>query len=102
MANPKSEIRNPKDARNPKAEFRGPQKNAENSKEPDSWRFVFFVIFCGKPFPSSSFGFRPSDFSLAMPSHAAKPPPPSDFRDHIATADPEGRRKWLYPKKPKG
>src|SRR5258708_104176 len=26
----------------------------------------------------------------------------SDFRDHIATADREGRRKWLYPKKPKG
>jgi cytochrome c oxidase accessory protein FixG len=25
-----------------------------------------------------------------------------DFRDHIATADQEGRRKWLYPKKPKG
>jgi cytochrome c oxidase accessory protein FixG len=26
----------------------------------------------------------------------------ADFRDHIATADQEGRRKWLYPKKPKG
>jgi cytochrome c oxidase accessory protein FixG len=26
----------------------------------------------------------------------------SDFRDHIATADKEGRRKWLYPKKPSG
>jgi cytochrome c oxidase accessory protein FixG len=25
-----------------------------------------------------------------------------DFRDHIATADKEGRRKWLYPSKPKG
>lgn len=25
-----------------------------------------------------------------------------DFRDHIATADKDGRRKWLYPKKPKG
>ncbi len=25
-----------------------------------------------------------------------------DFRDHLATADQEGRRKWLYPKKPKG
>ena len=25
-----------------------------------------------------------------------------DFRNHIATADQHGRRKWLYPKKPKG
>jgi len=26
----------------------------------------------------------------------------SDFRDHISTADQEGRRKWLYPRKPGG
>lgn len=26
----------------------------------------------------------------------------NDFRDHLATADKEGRRKWLYPRKPKG
>jgi cytochrome c oxidase accessory protein FixG len=25
-----------------------------------------------------------------------------DFRDHIATADAEGRRQWLYPRKPRG
>jgi len=25
-----------------------------------------------------------------------------DFRDHIATADQTGRRKWLYPQKPRG
>jgi hypothetical protein len=25
-----------------------------------------------------------------------------DFRDHLATADKEGRRRWIYPKKPKG
>jgi hypothetical protein len=25
-----------------------------------------------------------------------------DFRDHLATADKEGRRMWLYPKKPRG
>ena len=25
-----------------------------------------------------------------------------DFRDHLATADPEGNRRWLYPKKPAG
>jgi polyferredoxin len=26
----------------------------------------------------------------------------SDFRDHLGTADEEGRRKWLYPKRPAG
>ncbi|MCU0770192.1 MAG: cytochrome c oxidase accessory protein CcoG [Verrucomicrobia bacterium] len=26
----------------------------------------------------------------------------SDFRDHLATADQEGRRLWLYPRKPHG
>jgi len=26
----------------------------------------------------------------------------SDFRDHIATADSEGRRKWIYPRKVNG
>ncbi len=26
----------------------------------------------------------------------------SDFRDHLSTADKEGRRMWLYPKKPRG
>src|SRR4051794_4715982 len=25
-----------------------------------------------------------------------------DFRDHLATADKQGRRLWLYPRKPKG
>jgi cytochrome c oxidase accessory protein FixG len=25
-----------------------------------------------------------------------------DFRDHLATADKEGRRRWLYPRKPHG
>jgi cytochrome c oxidase accessory protein FixG len=25
-----------------------------------------------------------------------------DFRDHLSTADKEGRRTWLYPRKPKG
>lgn len=25
-----------------------------------------------------------------------------DFRDHIATADQEGRRMWIYPRRPKG
>lgn len=26
----------------------------------------------------------------------------TDFRDHIATADKEGRRQWIYPRKPRG
>jgi cytochrome c oxidase accessory protein FixG len=26
----------------------------------------------------------------------------NDFRDHLATADKEGHRMWLYPKKPRG
>jgi cytochrome c oxidase accessory protein FixG len=25
-----------------------------------------------------------------------------DFRDHLATADKEGRRQWLYPRRPRG
>src|SRR5262245_16044874 len=25
-----------------------------------------------------------------------------DFRDHLASADPQGRRRWIYPKKPSG
>ena len=29
-------------------------------------------------------------------------PPADDFRDHIATADAEGRRRWLYPRKVHG
>jgi cytochrome c oxidase accessory protein FixG len=36
-------------------------------------------------------------------SRSGSPAPGAvDFRDNIATADPEGRRKWLYPKKPRG
>jgi cytochrome c oxidase accessory protein FixG len=26
----------------------------------------------------------------------------ADFRDHLSTADKEGRRQWLYPRKPRG
>lgn len=45
-----------------------------------------------------------------MPDPIEKPPATEpvksvdwgDFRDHIATADQEGRRKWLYPKRPRG
>ncbi|HXG46544.1 MAG TPA: cytochrome c oxidase accessory protein CcoG [Methylomirabilota bacterium] len=47
-----------------------------------------------------------------MPAHDPKPPPETlpavqeidweDYRDHLATADKEGRRRWVYPKKPAG
>jgi cytochrome c oxidase accessory protein FixG len=33
---------------------------------------------------------------------AAAAAPTEDFRDHIATSEADGRRKWLYPKRPKG
>ena len=29
-------------------------------------------------------------------------PDSSDFRDHLATADKDGRRQWLFPRKPRG
>lgn len=31
-----------------------------------------------------------------------KPVDWSDYRDHLATADQQGRRMWIYPRKPKG
>ena len=41
-----------------------------------------------------------------LPSEPKKTPstpvPESDFRDHIATADEEGRRKWIYPRQVDG
>jgi len=42
------------------------------------------------------------------PVEQAGDPPPAqavdwaDFRDHLSTADQEGRRQWLYPRKPSG
>jgi cytochrome c oxidase accessory protein FixG len=33
---------------------------------------------------------------------AVKPVDWADFRDHLATADKEGRRQWIYPRKPHG
>ena len=33
---------------------------------------------------------------------ALKPTDWADFRDHLATADKEGRRMWIYPRKPDG
>lgn len=38
---------------------------------------------------------------IIEPPPAAKPNW-KDFRDHLATADERGRRRWLYPRKPKG
>ena len=50
------------------------------------------------------------DLAPATPPPPADPTAPtvlkkvdwSDFRDHLATADQQGRRMWLYPKKPRG
>ncbi len=33
---------------------------------------------------------------------ATKTKPTDEFRDHISTVDAEGKRVWVYPKKPKG
>ena len=33
---------------------------------------------------------------------AARPVDWNNFREHLATADSQGRRRWLYPKKPSG
>ena len=30
------------------------------------------------------------------------PPAKEDFRDHLSTADKDGRRQWLFPRKPRG
>jgi hypothetical protein len=35
-------------------------------------------------------------------SSATRPVDWEDFREHLATADKEGRRRWLYPKRPSG
>src|SRR5215470_17458085 len=29
-------------------------------------------------------------------------PAQNDFRDHLATADSQGRRTWIYPREPRG
>jgi cytochrome c oxidase accessory protein FixG len=47
----------------------------------------------GADAPASSLDIRHSSFA---------PTDWQDFRDHIATADKEGHRRWLYPKKPSG
>jgi cytochrome c oxidase accessory protein FixG len=38
----------------------------------------------------------------ARPPRAAPEPDRGDFRDHLATADREGRRRWLFPRQPRG
>ena len=51
---------------------------------------------------------------MSLDTSTSTPPPPvekagtvvdvnwGDFRDHLATADKRGRRKWLYPRQPEG
>ena len=38
----------------------------------------------------------------ALASSPAKKVDWSNFRDHISTADPTGRRNWIYPRKVNG
>ncbi len=43
--------------------------------------------------------------SAASPATTSSPPPaspPPDFREHLATADDRGNRRWLYPQRPSG
>jgi cytochrome c oxidase accessory protein FixG len=44
----------------------------------------------------------PSDARSTRPLPRAAAAASADFRDHLATAEKDGRRKWLYPKRPKG
>src|SRR5689334_9305660 len=36
------------------------------------------------------------------PEGAVKPVDWKDYREHLATADQQGRRVWIYPRKPRG
>ena len=42
------------------------------------------------------------DKKSPKPEGVVKPVDWSDYRDHLATADQQGRRLWIYPRKPKG
>ena len=44
----------------------------------------------------------PLDDEVIKPAPSVKTVDWSDFRDHIATADREGRRRWIYPRKVSG
>lgn len=45
---------------------------------------------------------KPTDIPERKTRDAAQDINWKDFRDHLATADQQGRRLWLYPRKPKG
>ena len=40
--------------------------------------------------------------NLSPDDGAVHRPDWGDFRDHLPTADPRGRRVWVYPRKPSG
>lgn len=40
--------------------------------------------------------------SSSLQSPVPAPPPVPDFREHLATADDRGNRRWLYPQRPVG
>lgn len=45
---------------------------------------------------------KPQQDRTSDPSKAVQEIDWNDFRDHLSTADRQGRRMWLYPKKPRG
>jgi len=45
---------------------------------------------------------KPAEAEPAESRPVAQPIDWGDFRDHLATADREGHRKWLFPKQPSG
>lgn len=50
--------------------------------------------------PSNAGDDRPATFP--DPAAVAQEIDWGDFRDHLATADKDGQRRWIYPKKPRG
>lgn len=52
--------------------------------------------------PRPSVPARPALTDDEAPTSAVKSVDWSDFRDHLATADQQGRRMWIYPREPKG
>ncbi len=68
-----------------------------------------FLPFAGRkpdeiiPETKLNIGKKSSDNKGAAEAKSSvKPVSSSDFRDHLATADREGRRQWIYPRKVQG
>ena len=42
------------------------------------------------------------DSGAGVPPSGVRGPSDEEFRDHMGTVDKEGKRLWIYPKKPSG